>query len=110
QAGGILVGEARDFQEKVVLAKVPRAKFHGEALAGQQLRYEVRLVDLRVEGAVGEGKVLADDRLVAEAESFFAHLDQSRSQQVFGARNFVFSGELKHLLGLARMTAQKPNP
>jgi 3-hydroxyacyl-[acyl-carrier-protein] dehydratase len=110
QTGGILVGEVNDFREKVVLAKVPVAKFHGEALAGEVLRYEVKLVDLRAEGAIVQGTVTAGDRLVAEAEIFFAHLDQSRSQQVFGDRNFVFSGELKHLLGLARLSAQKPNP
>ena len=44
---------------------------------------------------------------MAEAEIFFAHLDQSRSQQVFGDRNFVFSGELKHLLGLAKASPIK---
>src|SRR5436309_8075854 len=64
QTGGILVGEARDFQEKVILAKIPQAKFHGEALAGEVLRYQVTLVDLRAEGAVVQGKVLAGDRLV----------------------------------------------
>ena len=35
QTGGILVGEANQFQEKVVLAKVPRAVFHREMLAGE---------------------------------------------------------------------------
>jgi 3-hydroxyacyl-[acyl-carrier-protein] dehydratase len=42
---------------------------------------------------------------VAEAEIFFAHLDNSRSRQVFGDHNFVFSGDLKHMLGLARAAA-----
>src|SRR6266511_2771405 len=69
QTGGILVGEANDFREKVVLAKVPMARFHREV--------------------------------------FVAHLDQARSQQVFGDHNFVFSGELKHLLGLARASSQQ---
>jgi len=35
---------------------------------------------------------------VGEAEIFFAHLDQARSQQIFGDRNFVFTGEMRHLL------------
>src|SRR6516162_8604728 len=39
QTGGILVGEARDFAEKVVLAKIPRAEFHGVACAGDQLNF-----------------------------------------------------------------------
>jgi 3-hydroxyacyl-[acyl-carrier-protein] dehydratase len=108
QTGGILVGDANDFREKVVLAKIPKARFHGEVLAGQELTYDVTLLQLRAEGAVVEGRVTAaDGRLVAEAEIYFAHLDQSRSQQAFGDRNFVFSGELKHLLGLAKGLADQ---
>src|ERR671930_2267039 len=102
QTGGILVGEANDFKEKVVLAKIPQARFHRDVLAGEQLVYEVELLHLRPEGAAVQGRVLAGGELVAEAEIFFAHLDQARSQQVFGEHNFVFGGELKHLLGLAR--------
>src|SRR6266704_2291398 len=47
QTGGILVGEANDFQEKVVLAKIPSAKFYREVLAGEQLIYDVELLHLR---------------------------------------------------------------
>ena len=107
QTGGILVGEVNDFREKVVLAKIPWARFHREALAGEQLIYEVEMLHLRPEGAAVRGKALVGDAVVAEAEIFFAHLDQSRSQQLFGDRNFVFSGELKHLLGLAKVLADR---
>jgi len=107
QTGGILVGEANDFREKVVLAKIPSARFHREALAGEQLVYEVELVHLRPEGAAVKGRALAGDDLLAEAEIFFAHLDQARSQQLFGDQNFVFSGELKHMLGLAKVLADR---
>jgi 3-hydroxyacyl-[acyl-carrier-protein] dehydratase len=107
QTGGILVGEANDFREKVVLAKIPQARFHREVLAGEQLVYEVEMVHLRPEGAAVRGRVLADGALVGEAEIFFAHLDQSRSQQLFGDHNFVFSGELKHMLGLAKIAGRK---
>ena len=107
QTGGILVGEANDFKEKVVLAKIPRATFHREAVAGERLVYEVELLHLRPEGASVLGRAYASDKdtdhapstLVAEAEIFFAHLDKSRSQQLFGEKNFVFTGELRHLLG-----------
>src|SRR5438067_13063750 len=57
QTGGILVGEANDFREKVVLAKIPWARFHGEVLAGTQLIYDVELLHLRPEGAAVQGKV-----------------------------------------------------
>jgi 3-hydroxyacyl-[acyl-carrier-protein] dehydratase len=106
QTGGILVGEANQFREKVVLAKVPTARFHREALAGEQLIYDVEMIQLRQEGASVKGRVTVDHVLLAEAEIFFAHLDRSRSQQLFGEHNFVFSGELKHLLGLAKAVAK----
>jgi 3-hydroxyacyl-[acyl-carrier-protein] dehydratase len=98
QAGGILVGEANQFREKVVLAKIHKAVFHREATPGEQLTYEVELLHMRPEGASVGGRVLSDGALTAEAEIFFAHLDQARSGQLFGDRNFVFTGELQHLL------------
>jgi 3-hydroxyacyl-[acyl-carrier-protein] dehydratase len=99
QTGGILVGEANQFREKVVLAKVPKAVFHQEVLAGEQLVYESEVLHLRPEGAAVAGRVLAGGKLVAEAEIFFAHLDQNRSRQLFGEHNFVFGGELRNLFG-----------
>src|SRR6516225_9474110 len=49
QTGGILVGDARDYKEKVVLAKIVWARFQREALAGQRLVYDVELLHLRDE-------------------------------------------------------------
>jgi 3-hydroxyacyl-[acyl-carrier-protein] dehydratase len=105
QTGGILVGEANDFREKVVLAKIPAVRFGREVLAGEQLIYDAELLHMRPEGAAVSGRATVNDELVVEAEIFFAHLDKSQSQQVFGERNFVFSGELKQLLGLAKVLA-----
>jgi 3-hydroxyacyl-[acyl-carrier-protein] dehydratase len=113
QTGGILTGHARDFKEKVVLAKIVWARFHREAVAGQQLIYDVKMLHLREEGASVQGRATAvrpgeapgSGQLIGEAEIFFAHLDQARSQQMFGDHNFVFSGELKHMLGLAKVLA-----
>jgi 3-hydroxyacyl-[acyl-carrier-protein] dehydratase len=117
QTGGILVGEANDFQEKVILAKIVFARFAREALAGEQLVYDAELIHLRPEGASVGAKVYAVppgtsigetlEGPLAEAEIFFAHLDKARSQQVFGEHNFVFGGELKHMLGLAKLVAQR---
>jgi len=99
QTGGILVGEANQFREKVVLAKVVKAVFHREMLAGETLIYEAEVLHLRPVGASVAGRVLSGEALTAEAEIFFAHLDQARSKQLFGDHNFVFSGEMKYLLG-----------
>src|SRR5260370_40234154 len=106
QTGGILVGEANQFREKVVLAKVPHAVFHREMLAGEQLVYEAEILHLREEGAAVKGRVLVNGKVTAEAEIFFAHLDQARSKQLFGEGNFVFTGEMKYLLG--RLTDLPP--
>src|ERR1700726_4717343 len=76
QTGGILVGEANQFREKVVLAKVPKAVFPRE------------------EGAAVAGRATVDGAVVADVEIFFAHLDQNRSQQLFGEQNFVFGSEM----------------
>jgi 3-hydroxyacyl-[acyl-carrier-protein] dehydratase len=113
QTGGILVGEANNFQEKVVLAKIPWARFQREVVAGNQVVYDVELLHLRPEGASVQGRVsmlnagqdLTTATAVGEAELFFAHLDRARSQQVFGDRNFVFSGDLMRMLGLTKVLA-----
>src|SRR5215208_2330147 len=76
QAGGILVGEANGFAEKVVLAKISRADF-----------FEVTLIDLRSQGAAVQGKAFLEGELLADVEIVFAHLDQSRANQIFGPKN-----------------------
>jgi 3-hydroxyacyl-[acyl-carrier-protein] dehydratase len=106
QTGGILVGQVNDFREKVVLAKIPWARFHREAMAGDELIYEVELLHLRTEGASVQGRVRVGEALIVEAEIFFAHLDQARSKQMFGEHNFVFTGELKRVLGLTKVMTQ----
>ena len=105
QTGGILVGEANDFREKVVLAKIPKARLPprgaGRRAAGLRGRDAAPAAGRGVGAAAA---VLVGRRaVVAEAEIFFAHLDQARSQQLFGDHNFVFSGELKYLLGLVKV-------
>ena len=110
QTGGILVGEANQFREKVVLAKIPHAKFHAEAHPGEQLTYTCDLIDLRAEGGVVSGRVTCGDTLICEAEIFFAHLDSNRARQAFGDDNFVFSGELTYLLGQAKLAAKQLPP
>ena len=105
QTGGILVGEVNQFREKVVLAKIPKATFAREVMAGETLTYRAEVLDLRDEGAMVRGTVTCGADPVAEADIFFAHLDRNRAQQAFGDHNFVFTGEMQHLLGMARLAA-----
>ncbi len=106
QTGGILVGDANDFKEKVVLAKLANVKFTADAVAGQELVYKVKMESLRAEGAIISGEVFADDMLIGTAEIQFAHLDSARSGAIFGDHNFVFTGELSRMLTLARAAAK----
>ena len=110
QTGGILVGEAGGFAEKVILAKIPRAEFFGVACAGDQLIYEVTLTDLRSEGAVVDAKAFLNGELLADLEIVFAHLDNSRANQIFGPKNFVFTQQLLGVLDLAKAQREPARP
>jgi len=71
------------------------------------LIYDAELLHLRPEGAAVQGRASVDNEVIVETEIFFAHLDKARSQQLFGDHNFVFSGELKYMLGLAKVLADR---
>jgi 3-hydroxyacyl-[acyl-carrier-protein] dehydratase len=103
QTGGILVGEANDFSEMVVLAKLSRVEFFSTALPGDQITYEVTLKDLRPEGAVVDGRAFIGDRPLAEAEIFFAHVDQGRTPRVFGPKYTSFKQEMLDMLDLSNV-------
>jgi 3-hydroxyacyl-[acyl-carrier-protein] dehydratase len=98
QTAGILVGEARDFSEKVILAKIGRASFHLLVRPGDMLAYSARIVHLTEAGASISGTVrlgAGDDApLVAEIELMFSHIDKNLSGAAFPEHNFVFTQQL----------------
>src|SRR5215471_11996978 len=100
QTGGILVGEARQYRENVVLAKMS-AKFHRDALAGEQLTYTTTIVALNDTGAQVRATALCGTELVAEADIMFAHVTAAQLPPGLPDTKFVFSGELTHLLRMA---------
>lgn len=104
QTGGILLGESTGFAHIVVLAKVPRMKFHSWACPGDTLLYTVTLLDARDEGGTVEATAHVGDRLVAEGEILFAHADQMAAQLPanFDQRNFVFDVGLLDILEVGR--------
>src|SRR3954467_4665385 len=55
QTGGILVGEANGYQKNVVLAKIQKAAFRREALAGETLTYTTTLQQLSDIGGLVAG-------------------------------------------------------
>src|SRR5277367_646648 len=77
QTAGILVGEARNFAEKVILAKIGRATFHRLVRPGDTLHYQADIEQLSDEGAAIRGKVTTGSELVAEIELMFSHIDKN---------------------------------
>ena len=106
QTGGILVGEANQYAKNVVLAKMS-AKFHREAMAGEQLTYTTNIDDLNETGARVSGQVHCGDELIAEADIMFAHVTPEQLPPGIPDPKFVFSGELSHLLKMAEAVAKK---
>ena len=103
QTGGILLGEANDFRHIVILAKVPKVTFHSWVYPGDTILYSARLVDVRPEGGTVECRATVGNRLVAEAEIMFAHLDQSNPElQKVDQKNFVFSTGLLSVLDVGK--------
>jgi 3-hydroxyacyl-[acyl-carrier-protein] dehydratase len=111
QTGGVLVGEAFDFREKVVLAKVARAKFYCHVVPGDQIRLEANVVgEIRLEGALIEGRITRNGDLVAEIQMMFAHLDQSRAPLELGDENFVFTEDFIRMLRMRQLNHLDPPP
>src|SRR6478672_12425648 len=59
QTAGILVGEARNFAEKVILAKIGKATFHRLVRPGETIQYAAKIEQLNEIGASIAGRVLA---------------------------------------------------
>lgn len=103
QTGGILLGEARGFEHIVILAKVPKVTFHSWACPGDTLVYAARLIDARDEGGSVECTAHVGERLVAEAEIVFVHLDQNDPDLgAIDQKNFVFSMNLLGVLDVGK--------
>ena len=107
QTGGILVGDANGFTRNVILAKIPKATFRRDALAGETLTYTATLEQMGEVGGLVVGTVHVGDELVAEAEIFFSHVDPSQAKELVGTDNFVFTGNLQKMLGLAKAAVKK---
>jgi 3-hydroxyacyl-[acyl-carrier-protein] dehydratase len=112
QTAGILVGEARNFSEKVILAKIGRATFHRLVRPGDTLYHFARISQLNEAGASIEGIVRAgpdaSSPLVAEIELMFSHIDKNLAGAAFPEHNFVFTDQFRDLLKTYRSGAQIP--
>ncbi len=102
QTGGILVGEAKDYSEKVILAKITRATFHDLALPGDQLKLEASVENIADEAATIKGTVYCNDRVLGEIQMMFSHIDQNMGGLEFPEENFVFNEQFMSMLKIYR--------
>lgn len=90
QTGGLLVGEYNSFTERVVLAKLAKSVFHFHPTPGDTLVYRAVIEQIKKDGAMITATSHVGDRLQAEAEIFFAHLDdRSQGRELFEAVGFL---------------------
>src|SRR3954471_21825892 len=83
QTAGILVGAARNFQEKVILAKIGQASFTRLVRPGEQIVYAAKITNVSEQGASIEGTVTARTTVggvpaelpVAHIDMMFSHID-----------------------------------
>jgi 3-hydroxyacyl-[acyl-carrier-protein] dehydratase len=111
QTAGILVGEARGFKEKVILAKIGRATFHRLVRPGETIVFKAKIDQLADHGASITGQVeIAGNApnssavIVADIELMFSHIDQNIGGVKFPEHNFVFTEQFTELLKTYRVS------
>ena len=105
QTGGILLGETHNFEHIVILAKVPKVTYHSWACPGDTLTYSAELMEARKEGGITKVTATCGERLVAEAEIVFIHLDESSGAAIpqnVDQKNFVFELGLMSILDVGK--------
>ncbi len=103
QTAGILVGEARQFREKVILAKLKRATFTTIVRPGEQVRYETEIEQISDVAASTLGRVFRDDEEIGQVDIVFSHVDQNLRGLDLPKDNFVFTPEFLGLLETYRL-------
>jgi len=98
QTAGILVGQARDFREKVVLAKIALARFDDIVTPGDQVTFQAEMQTITDEAAVVHGSVCKNGRPIGQVELMFSHVDQNLAGVRFPQENFVFTGQFQRLV------------
>jgi len=105
QTAGILVGAARNFKEKVILAKIGKASFSRLVRPGEQLVYSAKIVNVSEQGAAIEGVITSRalvngqpvETPVGIIEMMFSHIDNNISGMKFPEFNFVFNSQFMEL-------------
>jgi len=98
QTAGILVGQARGFQEKVILAKVVKAQLDDLVLPGDQITYRAEVENIAPEAAGTSGTVLRNGKCIGHIDLMFSHIDRNLGGMEFPEENFVFTGQFERLV------------
>ena len=98
QTAGILVGEAKNFEEKVILAKVRKAVFFDFVKPGDTIKLYAQIDSMAHEAAGTSGRIMRDDKLIAEIDLMFSHIDRNLAGKEFPEENFVFTDMFKSLM------------
>ena len=118
QTAGILVGAARNFQEKVILAKIGKASFSRLVRPGEQLVYSAKIVNVNETGASIEGIITSRTTVngqptevsVGTVDMMFSHIDNNMSGIKFPEFNFVFNSQFMELFETYRRELNVPLP
>ena len=108
QTAGILVGEAKKFQEKVILAKIKKAVFFDYVKPGDTIKLEAQIDSIASEAAGTSGKITRSDQLIAEIDLMFSHIDRNLAGKEFPEENFVFGTGTSVFETLLRDVLAKP--
>ena len=104
QTAGILVGSVNGFREKVILAKITRARLEADLGPGDTIRFEATIDRMDDKGASTSGRVLrsrGDDAWdeLGTIDLMFSHVDQNMAGLEFPEENFVFGENFKAVWG-----------
>ena len=102
QTAGILVGEARRFEENVILAKIRIAEFDEYVGPGDQLRYDAVLESLDERAAVTSGTVRKYGKAIGRVDLIFSHVNRASGAAGLPEHNFVFTEQFMSLLSAFR--------
>jgi len=98
QTAGILVGHARDFTEKVILAKIGKAEIDELVVPGDQITYHAEITSISEDAAATTGTISRNGSPIGRVELMFSHIDQNLSGRTFPKENFVFTDQFRRLL------------
>jgi len=108
QTAGILVGQARNYKEKVILAKISKAVFFNYVRPGDTIKIHAKIESISDEAASTSGKITRGDETIAEVDLMFSHIDQNLAGKQFPKENFVFTDLFAVVLRASGIDAPTP--